>query len=182
MASFLPKNILLCLFISFLIAGITGCKPRISHKGRTFLKKISGDISALATNIEHTMHTKNTSNAVEIIYEWAKHTSIPTNQYLAVGLLNSSGTDFFSYDFTTGKGLISEDEEGDYSNYKAMQPLIKGKKISTGTVYWEGVPYGVVCRVVEAGGTNCGVVVLFLSADTIKNVGITVSQFSNNVY
>jgi hypothetical protein len=181
MTSLLQKNIVLYLFIVFLIAGFTGCKPKISPKGHIFLKKISSDISALAKNVEHTIHTGNTSNAVEVICEWAKNTSIPTNQYLAIGLLNSSGTDFFSYDLSTGKGLISGDEKGDYSNYKAMQPLLKGHKFSTGTVFWEGMPYGVVCRVIEAGETNCGVVVLFLSIDTIKDSGITVDQFENNV-
>jgi len=181
MTSFLKKNIVIYSFIVFLIAGITGCKPKISIKGHTFLKKISSDISGLAINVEPVMHTQNISNAIEVIREWAKDTSVSTNEYLAVGLLNSSGTDFFSYDFTTGEGSVSENEKGDYSHYKAMQPLIKGKKISSGTVYWKDIPYGVVCRVVETAKTNCGFVVLFLSFDTIRSAEFTVDQFSNNV-
>ena len=172
---------LLYLFIVFLLISATGCKPGITPKGRAFLKKVSKDVSALAVSIEPVMHTQNISNAVKVIQKWAKETPISTNQYLAIGLLDSTGTDYFSYDFITKEGIVSEDQEGNYSDYKAMKPLFKGHKFSTGTIYWEGIPYGVVCRVVESSGTNCGVAILFINIDTIKDVGITVDQFSNNV-
>ena len=180
MFSFLQKNIVICLLIVFLIVSITGCKPSVSPTGHVFLTKIRGDISALASDITTTMHTQDTSNAVEIICEWVKKTSVLTNQYLAIGLLDSSGTDFFSYDLITSMGEISK-RTGNYSNYKAMQPLIKGNKFSTGTIQWEGMPYGIVCRVVESGKTNCGIVILFISIESIQNADITIDQFSNNV-
>jgi len=181
MFSSLQKNIVLCLFIGFLILGFSACKPKISPAGRDFLSKVSSDISVLATDITSTMHTQNTSNAVEVICEWVGKTSLSTNEYLAVGLLDSSGTDFFSYDLIECTAFVSEGNSGDYSDYKAMKPLLKGNKFSTGTVYWEGIPYGIVCRVVDSGKTNSGVVILFLSPESIQNADITINQFSNNV-
>jgi len=181
MSSFLKKNIVLLLFIVFLIAGITGCKPKVSPVGRDFLTKVSRDISALAADIKTTMHTKDASNAVEVICNWAEKIAGPTNQYLAVALIDSTGTDYFSYDLIKCEGIVSEGDAGDYSKYKAMQPLIKGKTFATGIVHWESIPYGVVGRIVESGSTNCGVVVLFISTDSIKNSDITIDQFSNNV-
>ena len=181
MFSSLQKNIVLYLFIGFLIIGVTACKPKVSPTGRDFLSKVSRDISALVTDITTTMHTKDTSNAVEVICKWVENTSVSTNQYLAIGLLDSSGTDFFTYDLITGTGFVSEAKAGNYSNYKAMKPLLKGNKFSTGTVHWEGIPYGIVCRVVESGKTNSGVVILFLSPESIKNADITIDQFAKNL-
>ena len=181
MFSSLQKNIVLYLFIGFLILGVTACKPKVSPTGRDFLSKVSSDISVLATDISATMHTQDTSNAVEVICEWVGKTSLSTNEYLAVGLLDSSGTDFFSYDLIKCTGFVSEGKAGDYSGYKAMKPLLKGNKFSTGTVHWEGIQYGIVCRVVESGKTNSGVVILFLSPESIQDADITIDQFSNNV-
>ena len=180
MTSLLQKNIVLYLFIVSLIVGITGCKPRVSPKGHVFLDKVSRDINVLATNIKQTIFTKNASNAVEVIHEWVKNTPVSTNQYLAIGLLDSAGTDFFSYDLVKQMGEVSK-EKGDYSNYKAMQPLLKGNKFSTGIIHWESIPYGIVCRAIEAGGTNCCVVVLFISPEAIKDADITIKQFSDNL-
>ena len=181
MFSSLQKQIVFYSFIGFLFIGVSACKPKVSPTGRVFLSKVSSDISALVTDIADTMITKDTSNAVEVICEWIEKTSVSTNEYLAIGLLDSSGTDFFSYDLIMGTGLVSEGKSGDYSNYKAMKPLLKGNKFSTGTIHWEGNPYGIVCRVVESGKTNSGVVILFLSPESIKNADITIDQFSNNL-
>ena len=181
MFSSLQKNIVFYLFIGFLIIGVSACKPKVSPTGRDFLTRISSDISVLATDITATMHTQDTSNAVEVICEWVEKTSALTNEYLAIGLLDSSGFDFFSYDLILGTGLVSEGKKGDYSDYKAMKPLLKGNKFSTGTIYWEGMPYGIVCRVVESGKTNSGVVILFISHESIQNADITIDQFSNNL-
>ncbi|RLG30216.1 hypothetical protein DRO03_05050 [Methanosarcinales archaeon] len=176
----LQKNIVLYLFTTFLIVEITGCKPSVNPSGRAFLSKVSRDISTLATELAPVIPTKDTSNATEIICKWVQSTPVSTNQYLAIGLLDSSGSDFFSYDLVKRIGEISE-KTGDYSDYKAMQPLLKGHKFSTGTIHWGGMPYGIVCRVVDSGKTNSGVVILFLSPESIKNADITIDQFSNNV-
>ncbi len=160
---------------------LAGCKPRIDPDGRAFLEKVRTDVSALADKIAHTMPQKDTTTVALILSEWSVAATVLSNQYLAVGLLDTKGTDYYVYDFVLGIGEGTAGEAGDYSSYRAMLPLLRGKRFSTGVVHWEGQAYGIVCCVAKLNDEKCGVVVLFLNGDRLRDARITFDQLRKNL-